>query len=330
MRLIKWTDRIVLSAIFVIILAATVAGAVQSYNALFAWALDIGLSGTPARLAPAAIDSFIVVGELGLLAAYVRQWDLSFKGYCWTIALVGAAVSVAENVASADAVLADQASAAVYPIAVFGMLFIGMQALKRLVKETRMRAGGLRIGLDPEGDADRTEEDRSDAPVATERLADRPRPRRGPVRWIGDRLVRWAEDRQTGLAIESGRSGPVEEPVEWSGPEFPELSHEPTAEGDRTGLVAYEEVRSGVPETDQTAEQTEPDPETGPAPKDRQNARKRDWEADLAQAYEFRLRTEEAGGKKPSAEDIRKELGCGKGHALKLAKELDKPLRAVK
>lgn len=323
MRLIKWTDRIVLTAIFVIILAATVAGAVQSYNALYHWAIDIGLSGAPARMAPAAIDSFIVVGELGLLAAYVRQWDLSFKTYCWTIALLGAAVSVAENVASADAVLADQASAAVYPIAVFGMLFIGMQALKRLVKETRMRAGGLKIGLDPEGDVDRTEKDRSDAPVATKRKI-------GLVGLVRDRMAQWVEDRRTGLAIVDGQTGPVSEPVEWTGPEFPELSHSPTGPVGEPGLVAYETVRSGGPEADQTNERTEPDQETGPAPKGRQNARKRDWEADLAQAYEFRLRTKEAGGKTPSAEDIRKELGCGKGHALKLAKELDKPLRAVK
>jgi hypothetical protein len=126
---------VALSLFGLIAFAITVVAIVESYSNLLAFALDHGLHGWRAAIAPAAVDSFIVMGELLLFATVLRAWDSLLA----TVAGVGMAVwgfglSVAGNVWHASAALpVDRAVAAIWPVTATAGLAGGLIIIKRVM-----------------------------------------------------------------------------------------------------------------------------------------------------------------------------------------------------
>jgi len=67
-------DVIAINVIAVIAAIAAVVAMTESYTNLLDFAENFGLHGWRADIAPAAIDSFIVMGELLLFTAMIRGW----------------------------------------------------------------------------------------------------------------------------------------------------------------------------------------------------------------------------------------------------------------
>jgi hypothetical protein len=63
-----------LAAISIIVLAASLVSFAESYRGLFEWASGHGLHGFWAYAWPLQIDSFLAVGELGLIVALADRW----------------------------------------------------------------------------------------------------------------------------------------------------------------------------------------------------------------------------------------------------------------
>ena len=118
-----------------IALAVTVVAIVESYSNLLAFALDHSLSGWRAAIAPAAVDSFIVMGELLLFAAVLLAWDSKLAaGVGWGMAVWGFGLSVAGNVWHASAALpVDRAVAAIWPVTATAGLAGGLIIIKRVM-----------------------------------------------------------------------------------------------------------------------------------------------------------------------------------------------------
>lgn len=131
-------------ALFGIIAAAvTIIAIVESYSNLLAFALDHGLHGWRAAIAPAAVDSFIVMGELLLFAGLLLGWD-SAAAYCLGagMAIWGFLLSVGGNIwHSPSASLTDRLVAAVWPVTATAGLAGGLIIIKRVM------ATGNRVNL---------------------------------------------------------------------------------------------------------------------------------------------------------------------------------------
>jgi hypothetical protein len=124
----------------VAVLIATADGAAfsESYRGLFEWAQHHGFSGFWAAAFPLQVDLFIAVGELVLFVAMLDAWNGRDRAGAWAVALLGLAVSIAGNVGHATAHdLQSRGTAAVPPVAAFGMLWLGLSVLKRVVKSRR-------------------------------------------------------------------------------------------------------------------------------------------------------------------------------------------------
>jgi hypothetical protein len=124
-----------LSLFGLIAFAVTVVAIVESYSNLLAFAHDHGLHGWRAAIAPAAVDSFIVMGELLLFAAVLLAWDSKLAaatGYVMTV--WGFGLSVAGNVwHAASASPADRAVAAIWPVTATAGLAGGLIIIKRVM-----------------------------------------------------------------------------------------------------------------------------------------------------------------------------------------------------
>lgn len=107
-----------LSLFGLIAFAVTVIAIAESYSNLLAFALDHGLAGWRAAIAPAAVDSFIVMGELLLFANVLAAWDSALAyGVGIGMTLWGFGLSVAGNVWHAAAASpVDRAVAAIWPV----------------------------------------------------------------------------------------------------------------------------------------------------------------------------------------------------------------------
>lgn len=116
-------------------LAVTVVAVVESYSNLYAFATDHGLHGWRAAIAPAAVDSFIVMGELLLFAAILLAWDsLLAVSVGVGMAVWGFGLSVAGNVWHAAAASpVDRAVAAVWPVTATAGLAGGLIIIKRVM-----------------------------------------------------------------------------------------------------------------------------------------------------------------------------------------------------
>src|ERR1035438_6959946 len=115
--------------------AATVVGFWLSYAGLHSFALRSGLHGAEAWAWPAAIDMFILVGELGITISAIRHIS---DPLAWAYLLAGFGPSVAFNVLHVAAVTpawGRYAVAAVPPVAAMLALAALMRQVYRLAVE---------------------------------------------------------------------------------------------------------------------------------------------------------------------------------------------------
>jgi Protein of unknown function (DUF2637) len=135
-RILSLSDFLVLTLIAALVIISTAVAFIESFDGLLQWAEAHGLEGWRAAIWPLQIDAFIAIGEGALFVAVVRQWDNRGRALAWTVTLIGAAVSVAANIGHVGAVsITDQATAAVPPLAACGGLTIGLQLLKRVIRD---------------------------------------------------------------------------------------------------------------------------------------------------------------------------------------------------
>lgn len=123
-----------------VVMVATGDGFAQSYAGLYRWALEHHVSGWKADSFPLLVDAFIAVGELGLFALALEGHRLGRRGMAWAdlalpfgIATAGWGVSLVFNVGAVRDDFADQATAAVPPVASMLGLLVLLRTLHRLV-----------------------------------------------------------------------------------------------------------------------------------------------------------------------------------------------------
>jgi hypothetical protein len=121
------------------------ASANDSYAGLYDWRSTVGSAdGRPCPGLP--IDVFLAIGELALYVACLDGWPARQRIWPWATALVGLAVSIAENIGHVQAngrpvILADRLTGAASPIAAFAGLAIGLLVLAP--KVLLMSCGGF-------------------------------------------------------------------------------------------------------------------------------------------------------------------------------------------
>lgn len=146
-----------LTAFGVIAAAVTVIAVVESYSNLLAFARAYGLAGWRAAIAPGAVDSFVVMGELLLFAAILLTWGKVPHILGIAMAAWGFLLSVAGNVwHAAAATPADRAVSAIWPVTatagLAGALIIVRQIMNTSgapVKATPPASGGTGTQLPP-------------------------------------------------------------------------------------------------------------------------------------------------------------------------------------
>lgn len=124
-----------LTAFGLIAAAVTAIAVVESYSNLLAFARAYGLSGWRAAIAPGAVDSFVVMGELLLFAAILLTWGKIPHVLGIAMAAWGFLLSVAGNVwHAASATVPDRAVSAIWPVTatagLAGALIIVRQIMK--------------------------------------------------------------------------------------------------------------------------------------------------------------------------------------------------------
>lgn len=124
-----------LSLFGLIAATVTVVAITESYSNLLAFARDHGLTGWRLAIAPAAVDSFIVMGELLLFAAILLAWK--GKSAYWLgggMAVWGFLLSVGGNVWHASAAsVTDRGVAAVWPVTATAGMAGGLIIIKRVM-----------------------------------------------------------------------------------------------------------------------------------------------------------------------------------------------------
>ena len=111
---IAWTA---LTFCGVIAAGATVIAIVESYSNLLAFARVYGLSGWRAGIAPGAVDSFIIIGELLLFGAILLHAGKPLHVLGIALAAWGFLLSTGGNVWHAHtAIAADRAVSAIWPV----------------------------------------------------------------------------------------------------------------------------------------------------------------------------------------------------------------------
>ena len=126
--------RTALAAFGIIAAGVTVIAVIESYSNLLAFALAYGLSGWRAAIAPGAVDSFVIMGELLLFAAVILSWPKAAHVLGGVMAGWGFVLSVGGNVwHAASATAADRAVSAIWPVTatagLAGALLIVRQAM---------------------------------------------------------------------------------------------------------------------------------------------------------------------------------------------------------
>jgi Protein of unknown function (DUF2637) len=123
-----------LAAFGLIAAAVTTVAITESYGNLYAFAVTHGLHGWRAAIAPAAVDSFIVMGELLLFSALLRQWEgRSAYALGTGMAAWGFILSVGGNVwHAASASPPDRAVAAIWPVTATAGMAGALIIVKRL------------------------------------------------------------------------------------------------------------------------------------------------------------------------------------------------------
>jgi hypothetical protein len=169
--------RVALTAIAVLIGAASGVSFAESYRGLYEWAAHHGLTGIWAYAWPCQVDTFIAVGELSLFVALVDRWQARSRTAAWLVTAAGLAVSVMGNIGHVSGhSLAVRATAAVPPLAAASALAVGMGVLKRVVEKHHQENIGGAISSAVSGTGAAVP---ASAPVPA--LADAPVPALAPV-----------------------------------------------------------------------------------------------------------------------------------------------------
>lgn len=138
-----------LTAIAVLVAAASLVSFAESYRGLYDWASRHDLYGGWAAIWPLQVDSFIAVGELALFVALVDAWQRRSRAGAWLVTLTGLAVSVAGNVGHVTVhSTADRVTAAVPPLAAAAALAVGLGVLKRVVEHHHQAPGVVGVPAD--------------------------------------------------------------------------------------------------------------------------------------------------------------------------------------
>jgi Protein of unknown function (DUF2637) len=158
--ILRGPRRIALTAIAVLIGAASGVSFAESYRGLYEWAAHHGLTGVWAYAWPCQVDTFIAVGELALFVALVDQWQPRSRTAAWLVTAAGLVVSVLGNVGHvAGHTLAVRATAAVPPLAAASALAVGMGVLKRIVEKHHQESAGDAVSSPLHGADDIAPED---------------------------------------------------------------------------------------------------------------------------------------------------------------------------
>ncbi len=158
----------------VIATAADTVALVESYSNLLAFARAYGLSGWRAAIAPGAVDSFIVMGELLLFAAILLHWGKLAHSLGAGMAAWGFLLSVGGNVWHAPVATAtDRAVSAVWPVTATVALAGALLIVRQIMTSGADEAAGALIAADV---TDLPE------PVRPEEPAGAPAPSRAPRR----------------------------------------------------------------------------------------------------------------------------------------------------
>lgn len=167
--LLRVPDVLAIVTIAVIVTLVTVTAISESYRNLWLFAIAFGLSGFWAAIAPAIVDSFIVVGELVLFVSLVRGWDRRVRAYGWVLTGAGFTVSLAGNIGHArSAPWQARIMFALFPVAATAGLAAGLMILKRVTAAYRMRLSGQQQVAGRAAPPDRIREPRRDRPAQRE------------------------------------------------------------------------------------------------------------------------------------------------------------------
>ena len=132
---LRGARRLALTAIAVLVAAASAAELHRVVPGLYEWAHEHGLSARWSAVWPLQIDVFIAVGELALFVALVDGWQRRSRVLPWLVVIGSLAVSVAGNVGHVtNHIRADRITAAVPPLAAAAALAVGLGVLKRVVE----------------------------------------------------------------------------------------------------------------------------------------------------------------------------------------------------
>jgi hypothetical protein len=158
--------RLALLVFGVIAAAVTVIAVTESYSNLLAFARAYGLSGWRAAIAPAAADSFIIMGELLLFAAILLRWGKVPHALGAGMAVWGFLLSVGGNVwHAAAAAPVDRAVAAIWPVTatagLAGALIIVRQIMNTPGAPVSPPSGSTGTGLPPVPDREEPRRARS-------------------------------------------------------------------------------------------------------------------------------------------------------------------------
>jgi uncharacterized protein DUF2637 len=126
--------RIALGAFGVTAGGVTGIAVVESYSNLLAFARDHGLAGWRAAIAPGAVDSFIVMGELLLFAAILLHWGKGPHVLGAGMAVWGFLLSVSGNIWHAPlATMADRGVSAIWPVTATAGLAGGLIIVRQIM-----------------------------------------------------------------------------------------------------------------------------------------------------------------------------------------------------
>lgn len=130
-----------LAAFGVIAAVVTVIAIAESYTNLLAFALAYGLAGWRAAIAPGAVDSFVIMGELLLFAAILLHWGRSAHVLGAGMAIWGFLLSVGGNVWHAHAAtIADRAVSAIWPVTATAGLAGALMIVRQAMTASREQA----------------------------------------------------------------------------------------------------------------------------------------------------------------------------------------------
>lgn len=132
-RWLKAADSAALAGMGILGAVITAVALIESYGNLYDYALLAGLAGWRARIAPLAVDTLILTGELLLFTAIARAWERRVKAYGWLLVAAGFALSVAGNVGHLhQAGWQTRVTSALWPSVATAGLAAGLMALKRV------------------------------------------------------------------------------------------------------------------------------------------------------------------------------------------------------